>query len=105
MDSFFSLAHIVRTATGFGLSFRTTCAIFGTVHVIETLYTLYLCRYFVKGTLATVSLSHECFSCKGSILIVQAAYVGCTLIFGKPAWSDLKKRVQDKRIESVMKVE
>ncbi|OAX33749.1 hypothetical protein K503DRAFT_859607 [Rhizopogon vinicolor AM-OR11-026] len=85
MDAFFSPAHAFRSATGFGLSFRTACTILGTVHAAETLYTWSLCRHFVKSTLAT------------------AAYVGGTFIFGMPIWIDLKRRVQEKRIESVMK--
>ncbi|KAG2356739.1 hypothetical protein BDR07DRAFT_1463887 [Suillus spraguei] len=37
--------------------------------------------------------------------IVTAAYVGCTTIFGYPMRVDLKRRVQQKAIESVTKVE
>ncbi|KAG1848968.1 hypothetical protein DFJ58DRAFT_795702 [Suillus subalutaceus] len=87
MDAFFSPAHAFRNATGLGLSFRTACTILCTIHGAETLYTWSLCRQYVKGT------------------IVTAAYVGCTMIFGYPMWTDLKRRVQQKRIESVMKVE
>ncbi|KAG1781106.1 hypothetical protein EV702DRAFT_1177467 [Suillus placidus] len=87
MDAFFSPAHAFRNATGLGLSFRTACAIFCAVHGAETLYIWSLCRHYVRGA------------------VVTAAYVGCTMIFGFPMWIDLKKRVQQKRIESVMKVE
>ncbi|OAX33438.1 hypothetical protein K503DRAFT_775610 [Rhizopogon vinicolor AM-OR11-026] len=87
MDAFFSPAHAFRSATGFGLSFRTACTILGSMHAAETLYTWSLCRHFVKNTLAT------------------AAYISGTFIFGMPIWVDLKRRVQEKRIESVMKVE
>lgn len=87
VDTFFSPAHAFRNATGLGLSFRTACAIFVTIHGAETLYTWSLCKQYVKGT------------------IVTAAYVGSTMIFGFPMWIDLKRRVQQKRIESVMKAE
>ncbi|KAG0706061.1 hypothetical protein DFH29DRAFT_798886 [Suillus ampliporus] len=87
MDSFFSPAHAFRNATGFGLSFRTACTIFGVIHGAEALYTWSLCRKYVKGAAVT------------------ATYVGFTLLLGIPIWMDLKTRVQEKRIESVMKVE
>ncbi|KAG2069919.1 hypothetical protein BDR04DRAFT_1077452 [Suillus decipiens] len=87
MDAFFSPAYAFRDATGLGLSFRTSCAIFFGIHGAEALYTWSLCRQYVKGA------------------IVMAAYVGCTMIFGYPMWIDLKKRIQQRRIESVMKVE
>lgn len=35
----------------------------------------------------------------------QAAYLSTTFVFGLPIWIDLQKRVQEKRIESVMKAE
>ncbi|KAG1720384.1 hypothetical protein EDB19DRAFT_1647161 [Suillus lakei] len=87
MDTFFSPAHTFRNVTGLGLSFRTACAILGAIHGAETLYTWSLCRQYVKSA------------------TVMAAYVGCTMLFGYPMWTDLKRRVQQKRIESVMKVE
>ncbi|KAG1751629.1 uncharacterized protein EDB91DRAFT_616512 [Suillus paluster] len=87
MDAFFSPAHAFISATGFGLSFRTACTILGVIHGAEALYTWSLCRRYVKGVVAT------------------AAYMGFTMIFGMPTWIDLKRHVQEKRIESVMKVE
>ncbi|KAG2367581.1 hypothetical protein BDR07DRAFT_1271768 [Suillus spraguei] len=87
MDAFFSPAHAFRNTTGLGLSFQTACAIFCTAHGAEALYTWSFCRHYVKGA------------------IVTAAYVGCTMIFGYPVCMDLKRRIQQKRIESVMKVE
>jgi len=87
MDAFFSPAHAFRNATDIGLSFRTTCALLCATRGAEALYTWSLCRQYVKGA------------------IVTAAYVGFTMIFGFPMWVDLKGRVQQKRIESVMKVE
>ncbi|KAG2087919.1 uncharacterized protein F5147DRAFT_727407 [Suillus discolor] len=87
VNAFFSPAHAFRNATGLGLSFRTACAIFCTIHGAETFYTWSLCRQYVKGA------------------IVTAAYVGSTMMLGYPIWSDLKRRVQQKRIESVMKAE
>jgi hypothetical protein len=87
MDAFFSPAHALRNATGIGLSIRAAFALAGAIHGAEALYTWSLCRQYVKGA------------------VVTAAYVGCTMIFGYPMWMDLKRRVQQKRIESVMKVE
>lgn len=87
VDAFFSPAHAFKKATGLGVSFRTACAIFVTIRGAETLCTWSLCKQYVKG------------------VVVTGAYVGCTMIFGFPMWIDLKRRVQQKRIESVMKVE
>jgi hypothetical protein len=36
---------------------------------------------------------------------MQTLYVLNTVIFGFPIWTDLRRRIQDARIESVMKVE
>ncbi|KAJ8595458.1 hypothetical protein M405DRAFT_727982 [Rhizopogon salebrosus TDB-379] len=87
MDALFAPAHVFRSTTGFGLAFGTALAVMGSIHSAEALYSWYLCRHYVKSNLLT------------------AAYVGSTMIFGMPMWVDLKKRVQEKRIESVMKVE
>ncbi|KAG2042779.1 hypothetical protein BDR03DRAFT_912312 [Suillus americanus] len=87
MDTFFSPAHAFRGFTGFGFSVRTLATILGVIHTAEGLYTLSLCRRFVKGSLVT------------------AAYVGCTVLFGVHIWKDLKKRVQEKRTEAATKFE
>ncbi|KAJ3770136.1 hypothetical protein FB446DRAFT_745193 [Lentinula raphanica] len=56
-------------------------------HVFEAMYTASLCRRHGTG------------------LGVGTAYVCATLVCGYHIWRDLRKRIQDARIESVMKVE
>ncbi|KAG1739026.1 hypothetical protein EDB19DRAFT_1981680, partial [Suillus lakei] len=85
LDAFFSPAHAFRHLTGLGFSFRTLSAIICAIHGAEGLYTWSLCRRFVKAT------------------VVTAAYVGCTVLFGFHIWKDLKRRVQEKRMENVAK--
>ncbi|KIK45557.1 hypothetical protein CY34DRAFT_523989 [Suillus luteus UH-Slu-Lm8-n1] len=87
MDVFFSPAHAFRDLTGLGLSLRTLFAILGAIHGAEGLYTLSLCRRHVKGA------------------VVTAVYVGCTVLFGNHIWKDLKRRVQERRIEAITKFE
>ncbi|KAF6756609.1 hypothetical protein DFP72DRAFT_272778 [Ephemerocybe angulata] len=58
-----------------------------TAHVFESLYTLSLC--YKHSTPFFVGLQ----------------YVGATLVLGYPIWSALRKRIQNARIESVMKIE
>ncbi|EIN06851.1 hypothetical protein PUNSTDRAFT_121903 [Punctularia strigosozonata HHB-11173 SS5] len=58
-----------------------------TVHALESLYTLSLCRRHRTG------------------FVVGAQYVLYTLVFGFPGWRDLRKRIQAARIESIMKGE
>jgi hypothetical protein len=57
------------------------------VHALESVYTWYLCRRHVKDPFVT------------------AEYVAATMVIGQPIWSDLRKRVQEQRIASVMKAE
>jgi hypothetical protein len=104
MDAFFFPAHAFRDLTGLGFSFRTLSAILGAIHGAEALYTLSLCRRSVKGAVVTVSLSHESSSL-ALYPYVQAVYVGCTVLFGFHIWKDLKRRVQEKRIETITKFE
>ncbi|KAG2144316.1 hypothetical protein DEU56DRAFT_791170 [Suillus clintonianus] len=87
MDAFFSPARAFRDLTGLGFPFRTLCIILGAVHAVEGPYTWSLCRRFVKGA------------------VVTATYVGCTLLFGLHIWTDLKRRVHQKRVETVTKFE
>ncbi|KAJ3821843.1 hypothetical protein EV361DRAFT_919982 [Lentinula raphanica] len=56
-------------------------------HVFEAMYTASLCRRHGTG------------------LGVGAAYVLATLVCGYHIWRDLRKRIQDARIQSVMKIE
>ncbi|KAJ3713061.1 hypothetical protein C8R42DRAFT_699067 [Lentinula raphanica] len=62
-------------------------------HVLEAMYTASLCRRH-----GTASFIFRGFSS-------QAAYVCATLVCGYHIWRDLRKRIQDARIQSVMKVE
>ncbi|KAF8914604.1 hypothetical protein CPB85DRAFT_1297405 [Mucidula mucida] len=56
-------------------------------HILESLYTFSLCRKHYTPFTATM------------------AYVGSTMVYGVSIWSDLRKRIQTARIDSVMKVE
>jgi hypothetical protein len=87
VDTFFYPAHAFGNFTGFGFAPRTLATILGVIHGAEGLYTLSLCSRFVKGAMVT------------------ATYVGCTLLFGVHIWKDLKKRVEEKRIEATTKFE
>ncbi|KAK7028393.1 DUF2470 domain-containing protein [Favolaschia claudopus] len=57
------------------------------IHTTEGLYTLSLCWRH------------------GASFSVSVAYFVATFFIGWPTWSDLRKRIQNARIESVMKVE
>ncbi|KAJ7641610.1 hypothetical protein FB45DRAFT_900616 [Roridomyces roridus] len=57
------------------------------IHMLEGLYSLSLCRRHKAS-----------FS-------VTSAYFAATMVLGMPVWKDLRKRIQDVRINSVMKVE
>ncbi|EIW80186.1 hypothetical protein CONPUDRAFT_56826 [Coniophora puteana RWD-64-598 SS2] len=56
-------------------------------HIFEALWALYLCRKSVRGFVPT------------------AMYAIATVILGYPVWRDIQRRVQEARIDSVMKVE
>ncbi|KAJ6558279.1 hypothetical protein B0H19DRAFT_946226 [Mycena capillaripes] len=75
--------HSYISPKTFKYAFVTACAI----HVLESLYTLSLCRKHRASFPVTVQ------------------YLVCTFFLGFPTWSDLRKRIQNARIESVMKVE
>ncbi|EAU81699.1 hypothetical protein CC1G_02715 [Coprinopsis cinerea okayama7 len=57
------------------------------VHAFESLYTIHLCRKHSTG------------------FLVGAQYALSTVAFGWPIWSNLRRRIQNERIDSVMKVE
>ncbi|TFK24455.1 hypothetical protein FA15DRAFT_669558 [Coprinopsis marcescibilis] len=59
----------------------------GTVHLLESLYTGWLCYNHSTGP------------------VLGAQYVFSTLFLGFPVWSSLRKRIQQARIDSVMKVQ
>ncbi|KAJ7226978.1 hypothetical protein GGX14DRAFT_488417, partial [Mycena pura] len=67
--------------------FKIGLAIIAGVHALESLYTLSLCRKHRASFSVTV------------------AYVVSTFFTGWPVWTDLRKRIQDMRIQSVMKIE
>ncbi|KAJ3486902.1 hypothetical protein NLI96_g3902 [Meripilus lineatus] len=56
-----------------------------TVHVLESFYTLSLCR------------KHR------TPFLVGTGYVIGTLVFGYPIWTEMRRRVQAARIDSIMK--
>ncbi|KAJ6516850.1 hypothetical protein C8R47DRAFT_406702 [Mycena vitilis] len=71
------------TQKTFKYVFATACVL----HTFESLYTMSLCRKHRAGFSTTV------------------AYVVCTFVLGMPTWKDIRQRIQNARIESVMKVE
>ncbi|KAF8129327.1 hypothetical protein EV363DRAFT_1338691 [Boletus edulis] len=83
----FTPARAVVSAIGFQPSTRSIIQVIAIIHGLECFYTWYLCQRYVKGP------------------FVAATYISATFVFGLPIWIDLKKRVQEKRIESVMKAE
>jgi hypothetical protein len=76
------LANYVGSSVGYWLLWSVNVT-----HVFEAMYTWSLCRKHESG------------------FLVSTTYVISTLICGFPIWKDLRKRIQDARIESVMKVE
>ncbi|KAF8548691.1 hypothetical protein OG21DRAFT_1470962 [Imleria badia] len=88
-DMVFIPARALASAIGFQPSMRSIIQCVAALHCLESVYAGYLCRHYVTGPFVTE----------------QAAYISATFVFGFPVWSDLKKRVQEKRIESVMKAE
>ncbi|KAG8217081.1 hypothetical protein J3R82DRAFT_5105 [Butyriboletus roseoflavus] len=86
-DMVFMPAHTILGVLGFQPFLRTIVQTTAAIHGLETLYTWYLCGRYVEGPFVT------------------AAYLSATAVVGFPIWADLKKRVQEKRIESVMKAE
>ncbi|KIJ63499.1 hypothetical protein HYDPIDRAFT_112916 [Hydnomerulius pinastri MD-312] len=87
LDVAFAPARSLVKTTGLNPSVNQILGTFGVAHALESIYAWSLCRRYVKGAFVT------------------AAYVASTVLFGFPMWADLKKRVQEKRIESVMKAE
>jgi len=82
----FTPARIIHASLG-GLSMKLVWQVIFIVHILESLYTLSLCKRHRTG------------------FVVGTVYVLNTVIFGFPIWVDLRKRIQNARIESVMKVE
>ncbi|KAJ7083987.1 hypothetical protein B0H15DRAFT_888730 [Mycena belliarum] len=68
-------------------AFQIVLAVVVGIHLLESLYTLSLCRKHRASYPTT------------------AAYLGATMFLGFNTWKDLRKRIQDARINSVMKVE
>ena len=73
-------------------------------HVLESLYTLVLCKRHKTGLVVGVGRSFSCLS-ESLLTVLQALYVISTLACGYPIWSDLRRRIQKARIDSVMKVQ
>lgn len=87
MDVFFAPIRSLVGLTGYRPSVGMVAATISVIRAVESLYTWSLCKRYVRGW------------------NVKAAYVVSTLIFGMPVWMDIHRRVQRKRIESVMKAE
>ncbi|KAF9222279.1 hypothetical protein BS17DRAFT_783463 [Gyrodon lividus] len=83
----FAPARALISVLGFQPSLKGALQACVVIHTLESVYTWSLCKRYVKSQFVT------------------AAYVAATIAVGMPIWSDLRKRVQEKRIESVMKVE
>ncbi|KAJ4490963.1 hypothetical protein J3R30DRAFT_3427642 [Lentinula aciculospora] len=76
------LATYVGSSVGYWLFWSVNVT-----HVFEAIYTWSLCRRHETG------------------LFVGTVYILATLVFGYPIWTDLRKRIQNARIGSVMKIE
>ncbi|KAI6114695.1 hypothetical protein EDD17DRAFT_1614627 [Pisolithus thermaeus] len=87
LDVFFAPIRSLVDLTGYRPSVGMVAGTFSVLHAAESLYTWSLCQRYVRGW------------------SVKAVYVVATLIFGMPVWRDIHRRVQQKRIESVMKAE
>lgn len=87
LDVFFAPIRTFVDVTGCRPSVGMVAGTISVIHAIESLYTWSLCKRYVRGW------------------SVKAAYVASTFIVGTPAWMDIHRRVQRKRIESVMKAE
>jgi len=86
-DIVFTPARALLSTIGFQPTMRSIIQCIAVIHGLESLYMWYLCRHYVEGSFITIT------------------YISATFMFGMPIWADLKKRVQEKRIESVMKAE
>ena len=76
------------------------------VHLLESLYTFSLCKKHRTGFVVGVGLFNYFAPMPNfETAFWQSLYVLNTIIFGFPVWVDLRKRIQEARIESVMKVE
>ncbi|KAL4068747.1 hypothetical protein V8B97DRAFT_1872802 [Scleroderma yunnanense] len=87
VDIFFNPARAVIAMLGFRPTFRSVVGLILACHTVESLYTWSLCRRYVSGW------------------GVRAAYMVTTLLFGGLGWITINRRIQQKRIESVMKAE
>ncbi|KAI9570712.1 hypothetical protein HD554DRAFT_2017924 [Boletus coccyginus] len=86
-DTVFMPARVLVSTIGFQPTMRSIVQSVVAIHGLECFYTWYLCGHYVKGSFVTVT------------------YISATLVFGFLIWADLKKRVQEKHIESIMKAE
>ncbi|KAI6043516.1 hypothetical protein EDC04DRAFT_2866325 [Pisolithus marmoratus] len=87
LDVFFTPIRTLVDVTGYRPSVRVVAGTMLALHTLESLYTWSLCKRYVRGW------------------SVKATYIASTFIFGMPVWMDIHRRVQQKRIESVMKAE
>ncbi|KIM89323.1 hypothetical protein PILCRDRAFT_61272 [Piloderma croceum F 1598] len=83
----FTPARTIHACLGGLSTLKLIWQVTAVVHILESLYTLSLCKRHRTG------------------FVVGTVYFLNTVIFGFPIWTDLRRRIQDARIESVMKVE
>lgn len=87
VDTFFHPARAFIAMIGFQPKLKWIAGMTLAAHAVESLYTWWLCKRYVKGCGVT------------------AAYIAATMLSGAPVWLGIHRRVQQKRIESVMKEE
>lgn len=100
----FTPAQKILGMIGGSLAVKTFWTIMGTGHTLESIYTFILCKRHTSFIVGVSRLLHH-FANVTNDSILQAEYVLATLIFGFPIVLDLRRRIQEARIESVMKVE
>ncbi|KAJ3875246.1 hypothetical protein F5051DRAFT_357414 [Lentinula edodes] len=79
-------ARLLGTYVGSSVGYWLLWSVNAT-HVLEAVYTWSLCRRHETG------------------FFVGTLYILATIACGYPIWTDLRKRIQNARIESVMKIE
>ncbi|KAG9225393.1 hypothetical protein PLEOSDRAFT_1060238, partial [Pleurotus ostreatus PC15] len=84
---FFYPARTAHTLIGGDFPLQVAWIALGVTHALESLYTYSLCRRHRTG------------------LLVGTGYVLSTFVFGFTVWVELRRRIQQMRIDSVMKVE
>ncbi|KAF4582717.1 hypothetical protein EYR40_002641 [Pleurotus pulmonarius] len=87
VSPFFYPARTAHTFIGGDFPLQVVWIALGVTHALECLYTFTLCRRHRTG------------------FLVGTGYVLSTFVFGFSVWVELRRRIQQMRIDSVMKVE